>query len=296
MKAEERHKLKSNELADSIKELSEFFNRHSAKLLTGVIVILILAAAVLWRQKNKAESQYERIYLLQNLIAQSNQLQYRAAQQARVQPEENTTGEFLYNVEPQAGLLAELAQMEIGSPVGITALLQQAQNLRSQLLYSDRTMSEQEQLDLSRRTEVIYKRVIDECPEQAVVTATARLGLALLAEDRGQWDQAKQIYETIADDKEDQLAGTVLPFHARKRLNLLDGIGRPIVFPESPLETITETPAEVPAEVPAEASVKDSPKEQSKTATEKEAKPTPKPSEPSQPQSLDNSEKQPQNK
>ena len=266
MKAEERHKLKSNELADSIKELSEFFNRHSTKLLAGVIVILILAAGVLWTQKNKVESRYERISLLQNLIAQSDQLRYRAAQQARVQPEEGATGEFLYNVEPQAGLLAELAQMEVGSPVGITALLQQAQNLRSQLLYSDRAMSEQEQLDLSRRTEVIYKRVISECPKQAVVTATAKFGLALLAEDSGQWDQAKQIYETIADDTEDQLAGTVLPFYAQTRLDLLDGIGRPIVFPEAPLETITETPAETPAEVPAEAPAKDSPKKEKKNS------------------------------
>ncbi|MCK5271431.1 MAG: hypothetical protein KAJ52_02595 [Sedimentisphaerales bacterium] len=271
MKSEERHKLKSNELADSLKELSEFFNRHSSKLLAGVIAILVLAAAVLWTQKNEAASQYERISLLQNLIAQSNQLQYRAAQQARVQPEEKTTEEFLYNVEPQAGLLAELAQMETGSPVGITALLQQAQNLRSQLLYSDKAMSEQEQLDLNRRTEIIYQRVISECPKQAVVAATARFGLALLAEDRGQWDQAKQIYETITDDKEGQLAGTTLPFHAQKRLNLLDGINQPIVFPEAPLETVTETPAEmpteaaqveVPAKAPAEAPAKDSPKEE----------------------------------
>lgn len=275
MKSEERHKLKSNELADSLKELSEFFNRHSSKLLAGVIAILVLAAAVLWTQKNEAASQYERISLLQNLIAQSNQLQYRAAQQARVQSEEKTTEEFLYNVEPQAGLLAELAQMETGSPVGITALLQQAQNLRSQLLYSDKAMSEQEQLDLNRRTEIIYQRVISECPKQAVVAATARFGLALLAEDRGQWDQAKQIYETITDDKEGQLAGTTLPFHAQKRLNLLDGINQPIVFPEAPLETVTETPAEMPAEMPteaaqvevpakapAEAPAKDSPKEE----------------------------------
>jgi hypothetical protein len=294
MKSEERHKLKSNELADSLKELSEFFNRHSSKLLGGVIAILILAAAVLWTQKNEAASQYERIRLLQNLIAQSNQLQYRAAQQARVQPEENTTEEFLYNVEPQASLLAELAQMETGSPVGITALLQQAQNLRSQLLYSDKAMSEQEQLELNRRTEIIYQRVISECPKQAVVAATARFGLALLAEDRGQWDQAKQIYETITDDKEGQLAGTTLPFHAQKRLNLLDGINQPIIFPEAPLEIITETPAETPAEAPAKAPAKDSPKTQSETKTEKEAKQ--KPSEPTQPQSPDNSEKQPQNK
>ena len=126
------------------------------------------------------------------------------------------------------------------------------------------------------------------------MAATARFGLALLAEDRGKWDQAKQIYETITDDKEGQLAGTTLPFHAQKRLNLLDGINQPIVFPEAPLETITETPTETPAEAPAEAPAKDSPKEQSKTETEKEAKQ--KPSEPTQPQSPDNSEKQPQNK
>ena len=275
MKSEERHKLKSNELADSLKELSEFFNRHSSKLLAGVIAILVLAAAVLWTQKNEAASQYERIYLLQSLIAQSNQLQYRAAQQTRVQSEENTTEGFLYNVEPQAGLLAELAQMETGSPVGITALLQQAQNLRSQLLYSDKAMSEQKQLELNRRTEIIYQRVINECPKQAVVAATARFGLALLAENRGQWDQAKQIYETITDDKEGQLAGTTLPLHAQKRLDLLDGINQPIVFPEAPLETVTETPAEMPAEMPteaaqvevpakapAEAPAKDSPKEE----------------------------------
>jgi len=289
MKAEERHKLKSNELADSIKELSEFFNRHSAILLAGVIVILILAAGVLWMQKSRVNSQYERIYLLQDLIIQSDQSRYKAAQQARVQPDEATEA-YLYNVEPQAGLLAELAQLEPDSPVGMTALLQQAQNLRSQLLYSGKAMSEQEQLDLNRRAEVIYQRIINEFPEQAVVAATARFGLALLAEDRGQWDQAKQIYETIADDKEDRLAGTILPFHARKRLDLLDVINQPIVFPEAPLETITETPAETSAEVPAE----NPPKEQSKTETAKEAKQ--KPSEPTQPESLDKSEKQPQNK
>jgi len=293
MKAEERHKLKSNELADSIKEMSEFFNRHSAKLLTGVIVILILAAGVLWMQKSRANSQYERIYLLQDLLVQSSQLRYRAAQESRVQPDK-ATEEYSYNVEPQVGMLAELAQLEIGSPVGMTALLQQAQNLRSQLLYSNNAMSEQERQELNRRAEVIYQRVVNEYPEQAVATATARFGLALLAEDNDQWEQAKQIYEAIANDKEGRLAGTILPFHARKRLNLLDEISQPVVFPEAPVDTVAETPAEVPVKTQTEAPAEDTPKEQSKTETEKEAKQ--KPSEPTQAQSLDNSEKQPQNK
>ena len=57
------------------------------------------------------------------------------------------------------------------------------------------------------------------------------MGLALIAEERSQWDVAEQRYQEILSLADGVLAGTVYPHVAAGRLKALPDIREPIEFP-----------------------------------------------------------------
>jgi len=250
MKAKERHKLKSNDLVDNLREIGEYLQKHGNRILTVVAVALILAGAGLWYYKSKAKDRSMHIMQLQNLMVQADVLQATAAGNARDPQQFNLNS--AYNIDSVVGSLGELAQEEAGTPISRTALLQQAEDLRSELLFSNRAVSEQERSQLCEKADHIYQRILTEHPQDIVSVASAKMGLACIAEELGQWDKARQIYQEIsADGKEGRLAGTVFPLQAGKRLALLDKISNPIVFPPAPEIKAPELPVEPAKEAPA---------------------------------------------
>ena len=56
MKAEERHRLKTNELAESLQHLPEYLRKHGSKILTWVIVGLIVVVSVSWYFRSRKGS------------------------------------------------------------------------------------------------------------------------------------------------------------------------------------------------------------------------------------------------
>jgi len=237
MKAKERHKLKSNDLVDNLREIGEYLQKHGNRILTVVAVALILAGGGLWFYKSKAKARSMHLTQLQNLMVQADVLQATAAGNAR-DPQQFSLNSA-YNIDRVVGSLGELAQEEAGTPVSRLALLQQAENLRSELLFSNRAVSEQERSQLCEKAEQIYQRILTEHPQDIVSVTSAKMGLACIAEELGHWDKARQIYQEIsAGGKEDRLAGTVFPLQASKRLELLDKISVPIEFPPAPVEKI----------------------------------------------------------
>ena len=245
MKATERHKLKSNEFADSLQETWQYITHHGTLIMTVTVIVVALGSSGFWWSRTQAKGKTERANRLQGLIDLTGQKQELAAESARL---ESAAGETdygqSYDISTVTGSLVELAREEAGSPVGMMALLQEAEAVRSELVFSDREITEQERQSLCDKAEGLYERVISEYPRQKLALGISRIGLGLLAEERGQWDKAKEIYDGIVADEQDKLAGTFYPMQARKRLEILDKINVSIEFPDEPVEIETPTAAE----------------------------------------------------
>ena len=238
MKSEERHKLKSNELEDSIKEIPEYIKVHLNKVIAGVSVTLLLIAGWMWYSNATAGAEAQARQQLQNLTVKSVTLQRDSI--IRDPDSEDNSAEGSYNTTLLVAPYGALADEQAGTAVGMTALLQQAEVIRSQLIFSSGPISDDQKAELCQKAELLYQQVINTYPNAESAVAQAQLGLALLSEERGQWDKAKEQYQAIVDNQ--KFATTVFPTQAKKRLALLDEIKEPIVLAEAAAEEAPKEP------------------------------------------------------
>jgi len=264
MKAQERHKLKTNELAESLSELPEYLRTHSTQIITVAVIVLVVAAAGYWWWHGRVEARQGRLAELQLLVVKQAQLEQRAAQQGQLEskPGEEPKEIVAYDAAPVAAALRTLAEEAGRSPVGMSALLQEAQAIRSQLFFSDQPITDEEKERICQRVENIYQRLLQEYPQEKLAVGMARMGQGLVAEDRGDWAKAKEIYQAIIADGKDKLAGTIFGRQAQDRLDLLSRIDKPIEFalaPSAPVSGETQEPA---APAPAAEPVPQAPLEQ----------------------------------
>lgn len=185
MKAERRHELKHNELADWITELLEGMKPHATGVLVGLAVLALLVLGSVWyfsgetAAASRAWSQYfyafnerEPQKVLQNLATE--QSGSKAAWWA----------------------LAAVADMNLGEGAG--------------LLYSDRT-------EAKKRLEVAkdaYLKV--EASGEPMLRTRARLGLGKVYESLCEPDKARDYYEKVAASEKDTAIGKAAAADAKR--------------------------------------------------------------------------------
>ncbi len=228
MRAEERHRLKTNELAQKLSELPEYLRKHSKIISVGIVVLVAVGVvgSFWWSARKKSYSR--RNEELQGLFPQVVQIQDSVAKAAQ---DPKTQSETTYNISSLLGALGNLSSEAQGTPVGMMALMQQADLERSELYYTHRQLSDQEREKIYRTSESLYQQILKQYGQHAQAMGMAKLGLALLAEDRGDWDKAKKTYDEILAEKDGKLTGTTFPLLAKRRLRMIDDIDIPIEFP-----------------------------------------------------------------
>ena len=259
MRAEERHKLKTNELAESLSELPDYLRQHGNKILTGVIIVLVVVLGFFWWRNAQASAREENIARLNDLLAQKMLLQRLTVQQAQME-KSNDEQSLPYNAADLSGGFKAVAEKAAGSPMALIAMKEQAEALRSQLLYSSQPITDEQRKTLCTQAEGIYEQMKNGFPNSSQALGIANLGLALLAEEQGNWDKAREIYQQMVTDGQTRLAGTMYPVQAQLRLKRIDEISQPIEFPlpsippavpTEPAATSSE-PAAAPSEPAAE--------------------------------------------
>jgi len=259
MRAEERHKLKTNELAESLSELPDYLRQHGNKILTGVIIILVLVLGFFWWRNAQASAREENIARLNDLLAQKTLLQGLTVQQAQME-KSNDEQSLPYNAADLAGGFKAVAEKAAGNPMALIAMKEQAEALRSQLLYSSQPITDEQRKTLCTQAEGIYEQMKNGFPNSSQALGIANLGLALLAEEQGNWDKAREIYQQMVADGQTRLAGTMYPVQAQLRLKRIDEISQPIEFPLPSIAPVVPTeptatssePAAAPSEPAAE--------------------------------------------
>lgn len=226
MKSEERHKLKSNELAESLVGIPDYFRQHGKKWIMGFVVVLLCVVASNVFRSSRLATQDSQAILLQSLVAETKSIQQLTAQRAQSggQTDDLLVETYGDSVQPLENSLTELTQNSSGVRVAKTALLQKARLLRSRLFYADTPLGQEKRQDLLTQVETIYNTVLQQYPDDVMALGASKIGLALVAEDRLQWDQAKQAYQAILDDAQGQWAGTIFPSQAGQRFEAITEI------------------------------------------------------------------------
>ncbi len=238
MDTEHRHELKTNELADWIVHLPVFLRRNWAQI-TGLILIVI-ALLVLpiskWKRHNAILTQQTETTQLIQKIAQEKVAAIRS----------QSTG--ILDSQSQLLVVAnslEAAANKASNPYAAAlALIKRGEALRADLHYQSGRVERTTVVAQIKQAKKAYESAIEKAQGNLTLIAMARMGLGLCAEEVGNFDRAKEIYEQISAGAD--FAGTVFPAQAQLRLDFMDDNRTKFVFVEAPQPDLSELGFQIP--------------------------------------------------
>lgn len=228
MDSEHRHELKSNELADFLKNFPQYCKDNS-NIILGVGLILV--ALITWplfnkMGRNKAVAQQSQVSDAIQKLNQTINDALRASNDPQALDAVSVSAQTLMDdtAKTDNPNLAALAYIKAAQAIR-TGLHIKKENLTAAAIESD-----------TQKAQEAYEKAL-KMAETPTIKAMAQLGLALCAEERGQTQQAADIYQTIVDDE--SYAATVFPKQAQLRLDAIDENAESFIFAPTPEEAAT---------------------------------------------------------
>ena len=238
MRPEERHGLKTNELAEWLFNLPQLIkeNLRTIILAAGGIVLVIVSALWYWYYK-EVESVRRQIELT-NLVSQVSQDKIQIVQT------QGREADSSYVLITTADNLQTAAQNAGNSQAAALALIKRAEALRAELHYRPGTLEQQDIATQTDKAKTAYTQALDKAGGNSSLMAAAKLGLGLCEEDLGNFEQAKKIYGEITADP--KLEGAVAVTQAKQRLEMMADYQQKIEFKPAPKPPVAEVKPPAP--------------------------------------------------
>jgi hypothetical protein len=264
MKAERRHELQTNSLARFLENLPLYLRFHLTKIIFGLVIIVLLILLVRYRTQSAIVARQEAQTALGDVRRLLGELQVvdltrptpdaRATERRRIASQAEGAIDAILQQTPatpeDSGLRAE-AMVARGDLNWVMSNLPPLPGATTQPVLQ-MPMSPEEYLAAA---ESVYQQVLTEHPDRQMSALTARFGLASVAENRNNWDLARQQYETIRSNPD---APRVFREWANIRLQMLPMLQEPIFTgtlpartaepgsPVAPPPDLTTAPAAIP--------------------------------------------------
>jgi tetratricopeptide (TPR) repeat protein len=234
MKTERRHELKTNSLARWLEEIPELFRRHGNKILLGITFICLAVILVRYRTQ---QAEDDRNTASTNLNAAEAAIDDLTVSSMRVLGDQGLMAQARDNDVQEAESGLEIAlRMAPDSQMKAEAYLARG-NLNWSLanypalpaaatqpaLAMKKTSDEYLTAAQSAYSEVL----IDPLSENHHALTGARLGLAAIAENRGDWDTANHYYQQVSDDP---ATDPTFKEYAQARAKTLDSLKHPVLL------------------------------------------------------------------
>ncbi len=205
MKSERRHELQHNTLDTELHKTVDFLKRH----LNSILWLIVVVAAG---------------FLVGKFV--SNKLtQHRLG--PRVQYAE-AMGDQALLTEERLERLAALAEQDTDLRVAALALLSRADlQVASAMLGMDRPDA------MYQGAQADYQKALDRFSDEPILAARAHVGLAVLAENRGEYELARSHYEAVLAI--DGAAGTPASAIAMRNKDSLPELVRPVAMTPPPM-------------------------------------------------------------
>jgi tetratricopeptide (TPR) repeat protein len=226
MKAEHRHELKTNELADWIVHFPQWAKENLRMIIYVSVVVIVVVGAYFWKyyQKNIiAANERQRFTVLMNELARNKQQSVSLQAQGT---------DYSYTLIQTANKLRNFAQNTKNNNMAAMALIKSAEALRTEIHYRMGKVGTQDIKRQIDKAKTAYTQAVEKAQENPSLKAMAVYGQGLCEEELGNFEKAKQIYRQIEEDP--AFEGTTARASAVHRLAVMDGYVKEVVFLERP--------------------------------------------------------------
>lgn len=235
MRAEHRHELKTNELAEWMGTLPVSVKQHlKTIILVSVAVVAAVSYYFYYRYQTKVVSNREQIAVTGIL----SQLSVQKEQIARAQAGGNEASYILLQMEQG---LQNIAGGSNQDSLRALSLIKEAEIIRAELHLRFKQISPQDFATAIGRAKDNYTKALDTHLKQSpnsAIEAMAKMGLGLCEEELGNLQQAKKLYNEVATAPEYE--GTTSAEVARQRLAVMDNFNQKITLEPEPKPALVE--------------------------------------------------------
>ncbi len=241
MDSEHRHELKSNELVDFLTHFPEFLKKN-ANMIIGITLIVV--GIISWPLLSNMSEQ--KAIAEQSQVAQSIQLLGRnigkAFEAYSGNPEQLNPA--LDTILANADELINLTDQTDNPDLMALAYIKAGQAFRMELHLKKEVVSAELIDTQTQKAQQAYEKA-ENIAVLPTMKAMAKFGLGLCAEERGQTQQAADLYTEIVNDE--IFAVTIFPKQAQLRLDAIEDNAESFTFVQAP-EPVIEEAITFPAE------------------------------------------------
>jgi len=227
MKAEHRHELKTNELAEWLGNLPKWAKENLRMIIYFAVVLIAVVAVWIWRDYQKNIVSLNQKLQLSGLLGELRQNRYSTIQQQAQGLDAS------YTMLQTANKLQDFADRTQDADMAALALIKSAEALRSELHYRMGPIDNQAFSAQISKARTAYENAIKRAQNNPSLRAAATLGLGLCSEEIRNFTEAGEIYRHIAQDP--NFASTVAAASAKYRLEVMDEYKQMALFTAQPM-------------------------------------------------------------
>jgi len=236
MRAEQRHELKQNALAEWLLNMPQWV-KQNLRMITYVsaVVIIVLGYTVWYRYQKTVVTSREQ-NALTGLLTQLPQ------QKAQIAQAQAQGMDVSYSLLTMATELESVAGSAKKDTLAALALIKEAEILRTELHFRLGALSQQDLITQITRAKENYTKALDthlKKTPNTTLEAMAKLGLGLCEEELSNFDQARALYNEVATAP--QYEATTSAAAAKLRLQTMDFYKQKIAFKSEPAPAIVIT-------------------------------------------------------
>ena len=226
MKSKHRHELKSNELAEWLANFPQWIKENQKTIIGLVVLIIVIIGYFSWKSFKISAQEQERLEFtsLLNSITQTEMDTVNAQMQGN---------DVSYLLLQRASDLKKFAEKTSNDNIAAISLIKQADAIREELHYRMGDVSQQVLTEQINQAKISYNKALELSSSNNSLKAIATFGLGLCAEELGNFNEARQIYQDVADNPD--FEGTATVIQAKIRLKTMSDYEKNIVFLPAPI-------------------------------------------------------------
>jgi len=232
MKSEQRHDLKTNELANWASHLPQWLLDNQRTIIYVLIAVVVVIVGSFWFW-GRGSAPLKRSVAFSDTLFQLPERRFRILS-AYLQGRDISFG--LIEIADQ---LSNTAQDSASKPMAALALIERAETLRTELHYRRRLPDRNQLTTQLNKAKEAYQNalsILTQTSQQSVqypaLTAAAMFGAGLCEEELGNFQEAERIYSGLAGLK--GLENTPPAVLAAQRLITMADYQQPVAFAPAP--------------------------------------------------------------
>jgi tetratricopeptide (TPR) repeat protein len=243
MKSEHRHDLQTNDLAKSLMTFPDYVREYGGRVALG-LAIVVLAVILIMQRTNRSQAESIRyrddLAFARTVIERVSNAGVNFQGGTTFDPGNPAIGDArrrLRDVRENASDKAVLAQALLAQgdlawalgnfPEPSTASTQPAPKL------------EKERPEFQADAKTAYQQIVSQYPDQTIPFLASHFGLAAIAENARNWDEARKEYQIVKDHPEAIESYKRL---ADRQLKALDDLRHPVLIGQVPDKLELPTP------------------------------------------------------